>query len=456
MPNCQPPLHNAQSVDLRIENLAPGGDGVASVDGFRVFVPAAAPGDKVQARVSELRATFARAIIGKILEPGPGRVTPDCPVAGQCGGCAWQHLSLETQRAAKQDFVLQTLRRVGGIADPPVRPIRGGERGLGYRNKAQVPVGSRGDGTLAFGYYRADSHKIVDLPTEGCRLVDPVVDRGLLFAREHLAELDLRPWDEKLRLGSLRHVMARSTSKGDLMLVLVTTQPLAGEALRAAKAWMGRLPGLKSLLNNIQPKDGNAVLGDETRLIAGDENLTETLDGLSFRLSAQSFFQVNTGQTLSLWRALLESRVWSGKESVLELYCGVGTLSLALARVCGDLLGVENVSAAVEDARANAKLNGTTNVSFQLANAEAGFVQRPQPDVLVLDPPRKGLSDETRAAIIKAKPREIVYVSCDPASLARDCKALLAAGYKLESVQPIDLFPQTAHVESVCHLIWQA
>lgn len=426
------------------------------MDGFRVFVPAAAPGDKVQARVSELRATYARAVIGKVLEPGPGRVTPECPVAGQCGGCAWQHLSLATQREAKQDFVLQTLRRVGGIAEPPVRPIWGGEAGLGYRNKAQVPVGVHGDGSSAFGYYRADSHKIVDIPAEGCRLVEAPVDSGLRFVRDHLAELGLKPWDEKTRLGQLRHVMARATSKGDLMLVLVTSQAMPDSALQAAKAWMGRLPGLKSLLNNIQPKGGNVVLGDETRLIAGAESLIETLDGLSFRLSAQSFFQVNTGQTLRLWQALLESRTWTGKESVLELYCGVGTLSLPLARVCGDLLGVENVAAAVADARANAELNQLSNVSFQSANAEAGFSQRPKPDLLVLDPPRKGLSDEGRTAILKALPPEILYVSCDPASLARDCKALLAGGYSLESVQPVDLFPQTAHVESVCRLLLRA
>lgn len=442
------------SLELEVTSLAPGGDGVArSPEGLAVFVPHSAPGDKVRARITEAHKTYLRARVEEVLRPGPARVPAPCSIAGRCGGCAWQHLDPKAQADSKQSFLAESLKRIGGFAAPPLEPFIAAKEGYIYRNKAQVPVALGPDGKLRLGYYKEGSHDVVPLPPEGCRLLLPGVNDALLLVRDSLASLGIKPYDQKSGEGSLRHVMARANTKGQVMVVLVTREPLGSAAKAVAKSWRGQA-GIVSVLNNIQAKTGNVVLGDETKILAGDEALQEELDGLRYRLSATSFFQVNTAQTKALLKALRGLRSWAPGEQLLELYCGVGTLSLPLGRLGLRLHGTENHAAAVEDAKANAQLNGMGQaLSFAVAEAEAAGRDLPEgftPSLALVDPPRKGLGPAVVAALAGlASVKELVYVSCDPASLARDLKALVQAGFRLEKVQGVDLFPQTPHVESL-------
>lgn len=419
--------------DGKIEALAYGGDGVThSPDGLTVFVPASVPGDRLSLEISETHKTYARAKITAVLEKAPGRVEADCPVFGECGGCQWQQMDYAVQLSSKENFVKESLRRIGGFSDPPVRPIISAPQPFHYRNKASVPVDR-----AAFGFYREASHTIVALPESGCAIQSDPTNRALKFMRERVGGIP-----------GLKHVMVRGNSHGEILIALMSSEPLELDL----QSWYTELPGLKGVVNNLQSQPGNAVFGQETRTLSGKSFIIEELDGLKFRLSATSFFQVNSAQAKALWQLVLGARTWKARESVLELYCGVGTLSLPLARAGVDLLGIENWPAAVEDARLNASLNAMENVRFECADAREGFKLRPKPEVLVLDPPRKGLSAEVLAAVIAAGPAEILYVSCDPASLSRDLKGLAAAGWKLESVQPLDMFPQTYHVENLAVL----
>jgi 23S rRNA (uracil1939-C5)-methyltransferase len=445
-----------QSLTLEILSLAAGGDGVGRLpDGRTVFVPRSAPGDRVEAGITEEHKHYARARVLRVLRAGAGRVEPPCPVAGECGGCAWQHLDYPAQAEAKHGFLREALRRIGGLDDPPLASMLAAGQPFQYRNKAQVPVASAPDGSLRMGYYREGSHDVVALPAEGCRLLAPAVDAALRFVREHLADLGLRPYEQSSGEGSLRHVMVRADSRGRAMVVLVTRAPLGQSAAEAAALWVGQA-GIASVQNNLQSKTGNVVLGVETRLIAGPPALDEDLGGLGFRLQATSFFQVNRTQTLALLDALLAVRPWKAGEQVLELYCGVGTLSLPLGRLGARVHGVENNAAAVDDARANAAANGLAQLSFSAADALGAWERLPEgfkPSVALMDPPRKGLEPGLAARLVELGPPELVYVSCDPASLARDVKLLAAGGYALKSCRGVDLFPQTPHVESVSLLV---
>ncbi|MGH7442191.1 MAG: 23S rRNA (uracil(1939)-C(5))-methyltransferase RlmD, partial [bacterium] len=322
---------------------------------------------------------------------------------------------------------------------------------LGYRNKAQVPIEAAPNGSCRLGYYQEGSHNIVPLPEEGCRLLAPAVDRALCFARDHLAELGLSPYDQSKAQGSLRHVMVRADMAGRAMVVLVTREPMPAASSQSAARWLGQA-GIVSVQNNVQSKTGNAILGGETRFLAGEQSLSEELDGLKFRLSATSFFQVNPSQALALIQVIRGIRAWSPRDRVLELFCGVGTLSLPLARMGLRLHGVESHGAAVADARANALANGFDRASFAVADALDAWKVLPEgfePNVVLMDPPRKGLDNALSALLAEKGPPELVYVSCDPASLARDVKRLAEGGYHLQSCQGVDLFPQTPHVESV-------
>ena len=446
-----------RAYDLDILALAPGGDGVAKLpDGRTVFLPYSAPGDRVRARMTEEHKTYGKARVDEVIQAGEGRVKPPCPVAGWCGGCAWQHLDYSAQSAAKHEFIVENLRRIGKLESPPVLPIWAASDPLGYRNKAQVPVVLKADGSLMVGYYAAGSHKVVPLPEEGCRLVEPAVNAALVFARAHMPALGLQPYDAATNSGTLRHVMVRANRKGEVMIALVTRTPLSERVSKQAAGWMLKLPGLVSVQNNVQGQTGNVVMGPHSVTVAGSDQLEEDLDGLRFRLAASSFFQVNPSQTVELWRAITESRPWTGKERVFELYCGVGTLSLPMARLGVDVFGIESHAPAIDDARANAALNGFDKLRFEVAEAEKAWDVLPQgwtPDLVLVDPPRKGLEAPVIEALAKHGVPELIYVSCDPASLARDTARLAALGYELQQCQPVDLFPQTPHVESVSRFI---
>lgn len=446
------PLKKGALLTIELGSLANGGDAVGRTpEGVTVFVPRGAAGDTVDVELVEVHASYARARLIRVAKAGPARIAAPCPVAGTCGGCAWQHLDYQAQNEAKASFLLESFRRIGGLESPPLDGVLAPKDPYHYRNKAQVPVVAAPGGGLRLGYYREGTHDVVALPQEGCRILEPAVDKALCFVRDHVAELGLRPYDPRSEEGDLRHVVVRANSKGEAMAVLVTREPLNAEAAGKAAAWAGQA-GIVSVQNNLQRKAGNVIMGDETLVLAGPAILKEELDACSFRLSATSFFQVNPSQTSALLGVLKGIRPWKAGEQVLELYCGVGTLSLPLGKLGLRLHGVESHGAAVEDARANALANGLPELSFSVAGAAQAWTTLPagfKPQVLVVDPPRKGLDPAVIKALSLAPVPELVYVSCDPANLARDVKALAALGYALQRSQGVDLFPQTAHVESV-------
>ncbi|MFY9447224.1 MAG: 23S rRNA (uracil(1939)-C(5))-methyltransferase RlmD [Dethiobacteria bacterium] len=438
-------------VELTVTGINSRGEGVARHRGFTVFVPGALPGDRVQAQVISLKKNYGRALLQSLLEPSPRRVSPPCPLFGECGACQLLHLDYAAQLEYKRELVRQALDRIAGLPEVPVLPVVGMERPLAYRNKAQLPVARQGDQVVA-GFYALRSHRIVDC--SGCLLQHPLNNAALEAVREAVGELNIPLYDEATGRGQLRYVVARTSwSREELILVLVT----AGSRLHRSEELVGllreRLPALKGVVQNINRSRGNYAFGPENRLLFGRDRLTEELLGLTFQLSPQAFFQVNPLQTEVLYRLAREAASLSGKERVLDLFCGVGTIALVMAGEAGQVVGVEVNDAAVEDARRNARLNGITNAVFRCGDAAAVAEELAEAgetfDVVVLDPPRKGCEGRLLEKIPELKPQRMVYVSCNPSTLARDLKILAGQGYRAHYVQPVDMFPHTCHVECV-------
>jgi 23S rRNA (uracil1939-C5)-methyltransferase len=419
--------------EVEIEALAYGGDGVSHApDGRTLFVPHSAPGDRLEVEIRESHQRYARAKVERVLSPGAARQTPSCPVAGQCGGCQWQHLDYSSQLQAKENFLVQSLRRLGGLEEIPLEAILPSPQPFHYRNKAIVPFA-----TEHFGFYREGSHEIVPLPQEGCGIQSESSNLALLFLQEHLKG---RP--------EIKHALVRSNNAGEVLIALVTASPLSGDF----SPWLKDCKGLKGVVNNLQPKAGNTVLGRESQLLCGEGFLEERIEEFRFRLSASSFFQVNSGQIPGLWNLIHGLRTWSPGEKVLEIYSGIGTLSLPMGQWGADLLGVESWQDAVADARDNARLNQLDGLRFECQDATKAPELFPEAKLILVDPPRKGMERELLEKIGLHGAKEFIYVSCDPSSLARDLKLLLAQGWHLKRIQALDMFPQTYHVESVSYL----
>lgn len=442
------------TMELDISGLAAEGDGVGRHGGLAVFVPQAAPGDRVRVQVTEAAASYARASILEVLRPGPERVAPPCPIYRDCGGCAWQHLSYASQLEWKRRIVVEALRRLGHVADPEalVAPTRPADVPWRYRHKMAVPFGPPANpgGGVRAGFYAARSHRIV--PLEACAIQHPLLDQVLTATRRLADALAVPAYDERTRTGVLRHLVARvSRSRGEVLVALVTPSPhfAAGPALAAGIRHA--VPACMGVVHNVNPTPGNAVLGHETRVLHGRDHLVEELDGLRFLVSAESFFQVSPVQAEALYRIAVGQAEPGPRDTIVDLYAGVGTLSLFLARQAGAVEAVEEVAPAVADGRRNASENGSRNLRFHLGPAEAVLPQLVRgglrPAAVVLDPPRKGAAPEVLEAIARCAPRRVVYVSCNPATLARDVAHLQGAGFALRLAQPLDMFPQTAHVE---------
>lgn len=451
----QMPVQCGQVLQLTVHGLASGGDGVARHEGFTLFVPGGLPGDLLRARVMEVRPTFGRAALVEVLQPGPDRVAPPCPVQERCGGCPLMGLSYAAQLVWKQQQVQDAMARIGHLPDVPVHATRGMESPWGYRGKVQVPVGWGPEGVVA-GFYAPGTHEII--PMESCHVQHPVGNEIVQVVRELAAELGVSIYDERTHTGLLRHVLARvAFGTGEAMCVLVTNGERFGQGAELARRLMARVPAVRSVVQNINARRTNVILGEESRTLAGQEKITERLGELTFALSARSFFQVNPVQTQVLYEHALSLAGLTGQETVIDAYCGIGTISLFLARGAQRVIGIEVVPEAVLDARENARCSGLPNAEFLLGEVE---VLAPQllaeglrPDVVVVDPPRKGCEESALAAFVEMAPRRIVYVSCNPATLARDLAWLGARGYRTLEVQPVDMFPHTAHVECVAVLV---
>ena len=425
------------------------GQGVAKIDGCAVFIPNAIVGERCLVRIEKAQKTWAAGKITEILEKSPHRVNRECPVAKLCGGCDFWHLDYEEECRLKADRVKQALNRIGGENLEEV-PLLSAPALTGYRNKAVYPVSSK-KGKAYAGFFRAGTHQIVE--NEGCLILFPEADRVKNAVIDYMNRHHIPAYDEIEHKGLVRHIFVRRGWVSGEILVCLTVN---GRNLPNAKALIGELQkisGFRTLVLSVNTKQGNSVLGDEEIILHGPGYIEDTLCGLTFRLSARSFYQVNHPQAQRLYEAAISQAGITKKDLVLDLYCGVGTITLIMAKQAGKVIGVEVVEAAVQDARENAKRNGIENAQFFCGDAGKAALELEQkgirPDVVVVDPPRKGLNADTIEALHRMNPRKIVYVSCDPATLARDVALLKERGYQLTSAQAADLFPRCAHVETV-------
>lgn len=450
-----PALQKNRIFEGEVTGYTSEGAGVARAEGVPVFLPGAAQGDRLRFRVVKGLSAYAFGRVEEILSPSPDRIPEDCPIARQCGGCVYRHLSYEAELRAKEQKVRDALARVGGFSQLPVRPILGAEQPDRYRNKAQFPIGLGPDGQLCLGFYAPHSHRIV--PCRDCLLQPEEFTAAMEALRQWHRETGESVYEEASGRGALRHLYLRKGfATGQVMACLVVNgDRLAGED-RLCQLLRQRVPGLASVLLNVNREKTNVVLGRRNRTLWGAPYLEDVLCGLTFRLSPQSFYQVNRAQAERLYGLAAHYAGLTGKETLLDLYCGAGTIGLSMANRAGRLIGVEVVPEAVENARENAARNHIQNAEFLCGDAAqaAETLRRrgERPHVVVLDPPRKGCGEALAATVCGMAPQRVVYVSCDPATLARDLRFFAARGYAPQEAAPADLFPRTSHVETVVAL----
>ena len=446
-------LHRGDPLQVSIETATIDGSGVARVDGQVVFVPGALPGEGCSVRIAHVGRSAVFAQLLSVLTPSAHRVEPDCPYFPRCGGCALRHMDYEQELALKQTHVQSCLTRIGGQTISAL-PITGAAQTDGYRNKVQFPVQEQ-DGRPVAGFFSGKTHRVI--PVRHCRIQPDCADaiRGAVLA--WMEQYHIRAYDEQTHTGYIRHIYIRfGTESGQILVCIVANCAQLPKKKQLVAALLAAEPGITTIVFSPNTKKGNTVLGTEFHPLYGDGTITDTLCGLQFRLSAPAFYQVNHAQAERLYEKAVQLAGLTGNETVLDLYCGTGTITLCLARHAKKAIGVEIVPQAIEDAKFNAAQNGMENAEFFCMDAgQAAKMladRRIRPDVIVVDPPRKGVSADVIEAISAMAPQRIVYVSCDPATLARDLKLLTAAGYTLQTAEAFDLFPRCAHVETVCLL----
>jgi 23S rRNA (uracil1939-C5)-methyltransferase len=447
----QTPVQKNEYVDLNIDNLSHEGLGVGRFQGFTLFVKNALPGERVKAKVVKMKKNFGFARLIEVLEESPHRIQAPCPIYQQCGGCQLQHLEYSEQLVQKEKQVQDNLQRIAGLdlEKVMVHPTLGMEDPWRYRNKAQVPIGEE-EGGLIGGFFRQGTHDIIDM--EECLIQHEQNDQVIQKVKEIANGLGIRAYQEKENKGLLRHVVVKvGFTTNEMMLVLITNGEDIPRSDQLTTQLVETFPNLKSVVQNVNTKKTNVIFGDKTKLLWGEEYIHDYIGDIRFAISAKSFYQVNPIQTKVLYEKALEYAALSGGETVIDAYCGIGTISLFLAQKAEKVLGVEIVPEAIADAKRNARLNGMDNVTFAVGEAEKVIpwwkAQGILADVIVVDPPRKGCEESLLQTMIEMKPKRVVYVSCNPSTLARDIKILEAGGFETVEVQPVDMFPHTSHVE---------
>lgn len=443
-----------QQMTLTIKSLGINGEGIGYFKRKIVFVDKALPGEVVHAQVTEVKDKYALARLLRVVEKSKSRTVPPCPVYEECGGCSLQHMDYQAQLASKKEIVIESLRKYARLDNPPVADTIGMDNPWGYRNKAQFQVGKQ-DGKLIAGLYQTGSHKLVNL--EGCQVQHDATSQIVQAAKQILEELGIPVYDERKRTGVIRTIVARvAFGTGETQLTLVTATPDIPRVKELILELRTRLPQLVGITQNVNAQKTSLVFGDKTISLWGKPTIAEKLGDLSFALSARAFFQLNPEQTKKLYDQVKDAARLTGKELVLDLYCGTGTIGLWLAPYAREVRGIELIPEAVDDAKRNAEHNQIDNASFHVGRAEQLMPkwakQGVRPDVVVVDPPRTGLDDALIRSLLDVTPARIVYVSCNPSTLAKDI-AKLQAKYKLVSVQPVDMFPHTSHVEAVSLLV---
>jgi 23S rRNA (uracil1939-C5)-methyltransferase len=446
-------LEKNEKIPLTITAVTMEGSGVGHYDGCAVFVPNTVTGDQITAHIVKVKTSCAFARLDELIVKSPARTAPDCPVFLQCGGCAFRHIRYEAELKIKQAHVKDAFKRIGHIDIEPEQ-IAGAKNPDRYRNKAQYPVEKIGN-TLKIGFYAPRSHRVVD-----CRacLLQPTAFDGILDVfSAWILHFSIPVYDETAHTGLLRHIYLRQAQKtGEIMVCAVVNGRELPHTAELVNALLAEEPNIKSIVLNKNKADTNVILGEKCKTLWGQDTITDELCGLTFQISPLSFYQVNPTGAEILYKKAAEYADLKGKETVLDLYCGAGTIGLTMAAKAKEIIGVEMVPRAVVDAKINAQLNNISNARFICGDVnEAAQIlaqEVTKPDVVILDPPRKGCAAELLQTIAQMEPGKIVYVSCDPATLARDCAVLVELGYKVNKVAPVDMFPRTGHVESVALL----
>ena len=444
------PVVKNREYELTISDLGINGEGIGRIDGFALFVVGALPGESVRVKVIKISKNYGYAKLLEVISPSSERAVPPCPYFGRCGGCNLQHLSYAAQLEYKTKAVRDALIRIGGVINPIVHQTIGMESSWRYRNKGQFPVAEE-KGYAAVGLYSSGSHRIVDI--NSCLIQHSVSDEIITVVKDFMKRYGISAYNEIERSGIIRHIVSKiAFSTGDVMVIVVTNTNTMAYSDQLVEMLRKNIPEIKSVVQNINRESTNVVLGSRNKLLWGESFITDVIDNLSFRISPLSFFQVNPVQMKVLYSKALEFAGLDGTQTILDLFCGIGTISLYMGRSAKFVYGVEEVQQAVQDAEANARLNNISNVRFICDDAQTAFEKLPPEvkiDVVVVDPPRKGCESEALDQIIKISPVRIVYVSCNPATLARDVKHLAQGGYELIEAQPVDMFPHTGHVETV-------
>ncbi|MEW9501916.1 23S rRNA (uracil(1939)-C(5))-methyltransferase RlmD [Jeotgalibacillus marinus] len=449
------PVKKNDLIQLTIEDLTHEGHGVGKVDGYPLFIPNALPGEKINVKVIKTSKNYGFGRLMEWHEKSPNRVEPPCPVYDRCGGCQLQHLSYDGQLAAKQKQVQDVMARIGKLPHVPVHPTMGMEEPWRYRNKSQVPLGMS-NGSVIAGFYAKRSHEIVDV--NHCIIQEKVSDEVMSLVKQKANELGIQPYDETHHKGVLRHVVIRyGRTTGEVMVILVTRTNDVPHMMELIDVLKENIKGLTSIIHNVNKQKTNVIMGEKTTTLWGRDVIYDSIGDIRFAISARSFYQVNPVQTEVLYKKALEYTQLTGEESVVDAYCGIGTISLFLAQKAKKVYGVEIVEQAIEDAKQNAELNGIDNAEFEAGPAEVVIPkwhkEGKKADVIVVDPPRKGCDEALLATILAMKPKRVVYVSCNPGTLARDLRVLEEGGYETVEVQPVDMFPQTSHVECVAQIV---
>ena len=448
-------LKRGDLIVVTIKRLGINGEGVGYYRRKAVFVPGALPQEVVKAKVVRSEQHYIEAELLCIEKRSRNRTAPVCPVYEQCGGCQLQHMDGAGQLAGKMEIVRESFARYTGIVEPPIRPMAGMADPWGYRHKAQLQAGTI-HGRMVLGLYSPASHKLVNI--DGCQIQQQDINTAVGAIRDIIEELGIPPYREKSKEGLLRTVVLRKSSySGELQVTFVLAEDRLPKAKQLIEGITAKLPEVATIAVNIQRKNTPLVFGEHTRVLWGKPEIEERLGDLTYRLSPRAFFQINPIQTTVLYDYVKEAAALTGVERVVDAYCGTGTIALWLAPQAAEVRGIEEIAEAVRDARQNAQLNGITNVRFYQGKSEvllpswlrAGY----RPDVIVVDPPRIGCDRKLLSAVLHVRPKRFVYVSCNPATLAKDCQVLIDGGFALEWIQPVDMFPQTAHVECVALLV---
>jgi len=439
-------IYTAEIIDYTTE-----GGGVCRIDGIAVFVPNSAVGDVAKIRILKVLKNYAFGKVEEMITPSDDRIEPDCPIFQRCGGCTFRHISYEAEQRFKHKRVYDALTRIGGLSGEQVQDIVSAGAVDGYRNKAQLPVTTDAEGNICVGFFSQGSHRVI--PLSECALQQPVFNRAIKPFLRWANEVHPTVYDEKTHSGVLRHLYLRYAQKtGELMVCIVANaDELRKENLLVE--YLKELPELKTVVLNVNKDKTNVITGKKCRNLYGDGYITDELCGLKFRISPLSFYQVNRDQTEVLYGIAKKLADLKKGETLIDLYCGTGTIGLTMANDAEKLIGVEIVPQAVEDAKNNALINGITNAEFICGDAaKAALVLKERsitPDCIIIDPPRKGCDSSLIETIYQINPERVVYVSCDPATLARDIKLFCEKGFSVQIAVPVDMFPRTAHVETV-------